>query len=379
MSLQAIMKENNSLLYQIYDTRFFTFWKGYESHKDDEDFLKGWNASGLALIFNNTSVLTCAHTGYIQSNSTVENFDITALQKLLDELNDKALFIPWIKIRGLSMEKIPLIIKLLSQYSFYNKLIIEVNQPLTQYEDNIEYHIHCSIPEVNRNIYPNIKYFITLNPSDLNCATSIVRDDIELSFNDSIKWNDNELEQIKAFVTKYMDIRYGDNLELFLIDFVQQRHIISIPLVNQGVIKCDAQNAVSILVPKEELIICPLLDPIRHRLGRIDNGEITSYGNPGLAIRNFTDNNIIATPKCDICPYSRFCKQQCLANQNAYNNDPYIPKDNYCEVFKATFKAIADYCYAHDFVKTFNIIALQMHDAEINAFIKFIKEVHFNG
>ena len=55
MSLQAIMKENNSLLYQIYDTRFFTFWKGYESHKDDEDFLKGWNASGLALIFNNTS------------------------------------------------------------------------------------------------------------------------------------------------------------------------------------------------------------------------------------------------------------------------------------------------------------------------------------
>ena len=115
MSLQAIMKENNSLLYQIYDTRFFTFWKGYESHKDDEDFLKGWNASGLALIFNNTSVLTCAHTGYLQRNNTVENFDIAALQHLLDKLNDKTLFIPWIKIRGLSVEKIPFIINLLSQ------------------------------------------------------------------------------------------------------------------------------------------------------------------------------------------------------------------------------------------------------------------------
>ena len=90
MSLQAIMKENNSLLYQIYYTRFFTFWKGYKSHKDDEDFMKGWNASGLALIFNNTSILTCAHTGYIQSNNTVENFDIemknTVEKYIIDKL-----------------------------------------------------------------------------------------------------------------------------------------------------------------------------------------------------------------------------------------------------------------------------------------------------
>lgn len=39
--------------------------------------------------------------------------------------------------------------------------------------------------------------------------------------------------------------------------------------------------------------------------------------------------------KCDTCDFNVYCMKQCWGACKEYNNDPFIPDDNVCEMLKA--------------------------------------------
>lgn len=72
--------------------------------------------------------------------------------------------------------------------------------------------------------------------------------------------------------------------------------------------------------------------------------------NPYLAARILLGNNIVCSPKCDICLYNQACLKGCFGAQMEHNKDPFMPIPCVCDFFKAKLDNILNWYESHGII-----------------------------
>lgn len=77
---------------------------------------------------------------------------------------------------------------------------------------------------------------------------------------------------------------------------------------------------------------------------RVENGEIVGIeeNNPQMASRILLQDSILCSPGCDCCPYNYFCLRGCYGAQQETENDPFMPIESVCELFRAKIDFLID-------------------------------------
>lgn len=70
---------------------------------------------------------------------------------------------------------------------------------------------------------------------------------------------------------------------------------------------------------------------------KTEDGKITGFteNNPQMASRVLLQDSILCSPGCDCCPYSYFCLRGCYGSQREAENDPFMPIESVCRLFRA--------------------------------------------
>lgn len=135
-----------------------------------------------------------------------------------------------------------------------------------------------------------------------------------------------------------------------------------------------------------DLAICPChrqaYDKYLYGYFIVENNHIVDITavNPNNAIKILMGNSLTTMPRCNMCIYNKCCLHGCHGAQIEYNNDPFFPIDNVCDLYKAKFKTIfqhlrdmgvinylktiSDKEYNTDYVKF--ILELEQNDREVN-------------
>ena len=162
-------------------------------------------------------------------------------------------------------------------------------------------------------------------------------------------WNKNNIQEYLNFLDYLIDdILKEINKNDFFNSLIGKDNILGSGYIPYGLpeeqvhLGCTVTNTLTIRLG--DLSICPC-----HRLSynkllygkfNIENNQIKNIEaiNPYLATRILFGNNKINHIKCDSCLYSSKCIQGCLGSQYENEDDPFIPIDNVCLLFKEKIK-----------------------------------------
>lgn len=77
---------------------------------------------------------------------------------------------------------------------------------------------------------------------------------------------------------------------------------------------------------------------------RVEDGKIAGIeeNNPQMASRVLLQDSILCSPGCDCCPYSYFCLRGCYGAQREVENDPFMPIESVCRLFRAKIDFLID-------------------------------------
>lgn len=97
-----------------------------------------------------------------------------------------------------------------------------------------------------------------------------------------------------------------------------------------------------------DLAICPCHRTAydEHLYGKfiVEDGRITDIESNNIynAVRILMANDNICHIKCDSCVYSEYCIRNCYGSQLEQNNDPFLPIEGVCALFKAKYRCLCE-------------------------------------
>lgn len=171
-------------------------------------------------------------------------------------------------------------------------------------------------------------------------------------------WTEENIRQYTAFldylIDKMLAERCGGDAEklanyLFLTDIFNPG---GTGYVNFGLTPADAFQGCTVsdmfTVRLGDLAIPPChrtaYDELLYGRFRVEDGKIVGIEehNPQMASRILFQDSILCSPGCDCCPYSYFCLRGCYGSQKETENDPFMPIESVCRLFKGKINFLID-------------------------------------
>lgn len=170
-------------------------------------------------------------------------------------------------------------------------------------------------------------------------------------------WNEESIKNLLKFfdfeINEHLKMVNND-IETFANDILGKGGDSSnIGYINYALVLSESQAPCSI--PTTLTIrVGDLAIPPCHRLAydkfiygkfEVDNdNKITDIkaNNPQMAIRILASNNKLAHHKCDSCKYNIFCMGGCFGSQYESSQDPFMPAESVCDMFKAKYDYLID-------------------------------------
>ena len=77
---------------------------------------------------------------------------------------------------------------------------------------------------------------------------------------------------------------------------------------------------------------------------KVENNQIVGItaNNPQMAVRILASNNKLTHHKCDACKYKDICIGGCFGSQYENSDDPFMPAETVCDMFKAKYNYLID-------------------------------------
>lgn len=164
-------------------------------------------------------------------------------------------------------------------------------------------------------------------------------------------WTENEIKAYTGFldflVDRFLETHCGGDVKklanhLFLTDIFSQG---GEGYVNFGLTKadsfqgCTASDMLTVRLGDLAIPAChrTAYDHLLYGKFKMEEGRIVGLeeNNPQMASRVLLQDSILCSPGCDCCPYSFFCLRGCYGSQQETENDPFMPIESVCRLFKA--------------------------------------------
>lgn len=77
---------------------------------------------------------------------------------------------------------------------------------------------------------------------------------------------------------------------------------------------------------------------------KVEDGKIVDIeeNNAQIASRLLLQDSILCSPGCDCCPYNYFCLRGCYGSQQETENDPFMPIESVCDMFRKKIDFLID-------------------------------------
>ena len=171
-------------------------------------------------------------------------------------------------------------------------------------------------------------------------------------------WTDEALEYYKEFL-KYL-YEYFKSFSTDIKDFTKnffffpernkelnvQAYWPIFPIESNTHKTCSIATHLTIRAGDLAIIPCHRTgyDKLVYGYFKVENNEITDIiaNNIQMAIRVLYTNDLLASPRCDICKYSPYCMRGCFGSQYEINHDPFFVNETVCKLFKVRIHTIID-------------------------------------